>query len=38
MGDENMELNCVIALGIANQTPKQRPRKELKDIAEWFEE
>lgn len=35
---ENMELNCAVALGIANQSPKQRPRKELKDIMEWYDE
>lgn len=34
----NMELNCAVALGIANQNPKQRPRKELKDIVEWYDE
>lgn len=32
----NMELNCAIALGYANQSPKQRPRKDLKDIVEWI--
>lgn len=34
----DMELNCAVALGIANQSPKQRPRKELKDIVEWYDE
>ena len=36
LGHEDMELNCAVALGIANQNPKQRPRKELKDIVEWY--
>lgn len=35
---ENMELNCALALGYANQKPKQRPRKELKDIVNWYDE
>lgn len=34
---EDMELNCTLSLGIANQEPKQRPRKELKNIVEWVE-
>lgn len=38
LNHENMELNCAVALGIANQSPKQRPRKELKDIVEWYDE
>ena len=38
LNHENMELNCAVALGIANQNPKQRPRKELKDIVEWYDE
>lgn len=29
-------LNCAVALGYANQAPKQRPRKDLKDIIEWI--
>lgn len=33
----DMELNCAVALGYANQTPKQRPRKNLDDIVEWIE-
>ena len=36
VGHENMELNCAVSFGIANQNPKQRPRKELKDIVEWY--
>lgn len=36
LNHENMELNCAVALGIANQNPKKRPRKELKEIVEWY--
>ena len=32
----DMELNCAIALGIADQNPKKRPRKELDTIIEWY--
>lgn len=32
----DMELNCAVALGYANQAPKQRPRKQLNDIIEWL--
>ncbi|MCI8574877.1 MAG: nitroreductase [Bacilli bacterium] len=38
LGHQDMELNCAVALGIANQNPKPRPRKELKDIIEWYNE
>ena len=38
VGHEDMELNCALAIGYANQSPKQRPRKELKDIVEWYDE
>ena len=34
LGHKDMELNCALALGYASQSPKQRPRKELKDIME----
>lgn len=33
----DMELNCAVALGYADQFPKQRPRKHLADIIEWIE-
>ncbi len=33
----DMELNCAVALGYADQTPKQRPRKHLAEIIEWVE-
>lgn len=35
LNHKDMELNCALSLGIANQEPKQRPRKELNDIVEW---
>lgn len=28
LNHKNMELNCALALGYANQNPTQRPRKE----------
>lgn len=37
-GYKDMELNCALVLGYANQLPKQRPRKELKEIVEWYDE
>lgn len=36
LGHKDLELNCAVSLGIANQNPKQRPRKNLKDIVEWY--
>lgn len=36
LNHENMELNCALALGYANQNPKQSHRKKLKDIVEWY--
>ena len=38
LGHKDMELNCALALGYASQSPKQRPRKELKDIMELYNE
>lgn len=38
LGHKEMELNCALALGYASQSPKQRPRKELKNIVEWYDE
>lgn len=35
LGHGDLELNCAVSLGVPNQSPKQRPRKELKDIMEW---
>ena len=31
----DMELNCAILLGYADESPRQRPRKKLEDIVEW---
>ncbi len=36
LGHEDLELNCAVSLGMPSQNPKQRPRKELKDIMEWY--
>ena len=37
LGHEDMELNCAVSLGIPNGIPKPKPKKELKDIMEWYE-
>lgn len=34
---KDMELNCALSLGKADQSPKPRPRKELKDVVEWYD-
>lgn len=36
LGHGDLELNCAVSLGVPSQSPKQRPRKELKDIMEWY--
>ena len=36
LGHKDLELNCAVSIGVPNQNPKQRPRKELKDIMEWY--
>ena len=36
IGYENMEMISAISIGYPNQSPKQRPRKELKEILEWI--
>lgn len=36
VGHEEMELNCAISLGYANESPKPRPRKKLEEIIEWY--
>lgn len=33
---EDMELNCALSLGYANNIPKIKPRKNLEDIVEWI--
>ena len=38
LGHEDMELNCAVSIGYPNEFPKQRPRKKLKDIVEWYNE
>lgn len=38
LGHGDMELNCAVALGMPNQNPAPRPRKELNDIVEWYGE
>lgn len=38
LNHEDMECSCCLAIGVPNQNPKQRPRKDLKDILEWYEE
>ena len=37
LGHQDMEFNCVLALGYANQLPKMQPRKKLEDIMDWYE-
>lgn len=36
LNHEELELNSAVALGYPNEFPKARPRKELKDIVEWY--
>lgn len=36
LGHIDLELNCAVSLGVPNQEPNPRPRKELKDIVEWY--
>ncbi len=36
VGHEDLELNCAVSFGVPNQNPKQRPRKELNEIMEWY--
>ena len=36
VGNTNMELNCALLIGYQKEFPNQRPRKELKDILEWY--
>lgn len=35
-GHQDLELVCALALGYPNEEPKQRPRKELKEIVEFY--
>ncbi len=36
LNHEDLDLNCAVSIGYPNQSPKARPRKELKDIIEWI--
>ena len=36
VGYENMELISAIAVGYADEQPKQRPRKKLEEILKWY--
>lgn len=36
LNHSDLELNCAISLGYANQSPSARPRKKLEDIIEWY--
>lgn len=36
LNKENIELICGLLLGISDENPNSRPRKELKDIIEWY--
>ncbi len=38
LGHSDLELNCALLLGVSDQNPIQRPRKELKDITQWYGE
>lgn len=36
VGHENMQVISAISIGYSDQEPNRRPRKELKDIMEWY--
>ena len=36
VGYENKELISAISVGYTDETPKQRPRKELNEVLEWY--
>lgn len=36
VGYEDMELISAISIGYPNENPKQRPRKELNEVLEWY--
>lgn len=38
LNHEDLELNCAVCLGIPNEAPKQRSRKNLNEIMEWYNE
>lgn len=35
-GQEDMELNCALAIGYQDEFPKSRTRKKVKNITEWY--
>lgn len=37
VGKSDMELICAISIGYPDENPKQRPRKKLSEILQWFE-
>lgn len=37
LNHSDMELSCALSLGLKDQDPKQRPRKDLTSITEWYE-
>lgn len=36
VGYEDMELISAISIGYPNENPKQRPRKKLSEVLEWY--
>ena len=36
VGHENMQVISAISIGYPDQKPNRRPRKELKNIMEWY--
>lgn len=36
VGHENMQVISAISIGYSDQKPNRRPRKELKNIMEWY--
>ena len=38
VGKDNMELISAISIGYPDENPKQRPRKKLNEILEWYED
>ncbi len=36
VGYENMELISAISIGYPDESPKQRPRKKLNEVLEWY--
>lgn len=38
VGKEDMELISAVSIGYPDESPKQRPRKKLNEILEWYED